>query len=157
MASWDFVQMQAAHDCSFVVISQQLEEQHIGFRVPSKVILFVPRGKDCPYHTFYGGFYLSSDALEVKLRLSPPLVVVAFLAFWWVSPSQLAPNSWSFLRVALWACDGTILRVIPLLLRLSRSSSNYYLSPRMGFKIEETSSYSKGWWSRFFIVDGSED
>ncbi|RRT85474.1 hypothetical protein B296_00009462 [Ensete ventricosum] len=35
--------------------------------------------------------------------------------------------------------------------------SNYYLSPRAGFKINGASSYGKEWRSHFFIVDESED
>ncbi|RRT54807.1 hypothetical protein B296_00048896 [Ensete ventricosum] len=80
-ASRDLVQMWAAHDCSSVVTPRHLEELRTHFRVPTKVILSVPRGEDHPYHTFYGGFCLSIDALEVWLHLPSPLVAVAFLAF----------------------------------------------------------------------------
>ncbi|RWW65887.1 hypothetical protein BHE74_00026786 [Ensete ventricosum] len=81
VASRDLVRMRAAYNCSSVVTPRQLEELCTHFRVPTEVILSVPRGEDHPYHTFYGGFCLSIDALEVWLHLPSPLVAVAFLAF----------------------------------------------------------------------------
>ncbi|RWW60455.1 hypothetical protein BHE74_00032541 [Ensete ventricosum] len=40
---------------------------------------------------------------------------------------------------------------------LSRGPSSYYISPNTRFKIKRASSRGKGWQSRFFIVDESED
>ncbi|RWW66765.1 hypothetical protein BHE74_00025854 [Ensete ventricosum] len=40
---------------------------------------------------------------------------------------------------------------------LVQGPSNYYLSPRTGFKIKGAISYGKGWRSHFFFVDKGED
>ncbi|RZS04126.1 hypothetical protein BHM03_00034409 [Ensete ventricosum] len=79
---------------------------------------------------------------------------------WKISLSQLAPNSWRFLKIFLKACDGVR---VTLSYKLFRScfclsvARQLLLIPRIGFKIKEVSSCSKGWRSHFFIVDGSKD
>ncbi|RRT85994.1 hypothetical protein B296_00001294 [Ensete ventricosum] len=161
MASRDLVQMQATHDCSSVVTPWQLEELCAHFSVLSKVILSIFGGEDHPYHKFCGMFSLSIDALAVGLHIPLPLVMVAFLAFWWVSPSQLMSNYWRFLRIFPKACNGARLmmsyELFHLYFYLNQGLSSYYLSPHIGFKINGAISCDKGWWSRFFIMDGSED
>ncbi|URD77484.1 hypothetical protein MUK42_13516 [Musa troglodytarum] len=98
--SRDFVQMEEAHDCGSVVTSQQLEELRDRFQVSPKIILSIPKGEDRPFHQFCRGFCLSLEALEAGLRLPLPLVVVACLGYWRISPSEMVPNSWRFVRAS---------------------------------------------------------
>ncbi|RRT33189.1 hypothetical protein B296_00046611, partial [Ensete ventricosum] len=67
----------------------------------------------------------------------------------------MAPISWSFLKVFLRVCESASVapshELFSLCFRLNRGLSNYYLSPRVGFKISGAGSFGKGWRSHFLL------
>ncbi|RZS03491.1 hypothetical protein BHM03_00033681 [Ensete ventricosum] len=55
----------------------------------------------------FRGFNLSTDTLEAGLRFLLHLVIEACLEGWWISHSQMAPNSWRYLVAFSWECHGS--------------------------------------------------
>ncbi|RWW07292.1 hypothetical protein GW17_00029336 [Ensete ventricosum] len=60
-----------------------------------------PRLDQHPYSLTFGSLSLSYDVLEARLYFSLHLVIVSYLEWWGISPSQMAPNPWCYLVVVV--------------------------------------------------------
>ncbi|RZS24027.1 hypothetical protein BHM03_00057042 [Ensete ventricosum] len=99
---------------------------------------------------------ISVDALDADLRFSLHPLIEERLRWWRISPSQVAPNSWSYLVVFLGECRGA--EIIPTrdlfmtCFRLCKNRGGYYLTARVGFRVSGAPSNNKGWKSHYLFM-----
>ncbi|RWW62351.1 hypothetical protein BHE74_00030514 [Ensete ventricosum] len=99
---------------------------------------------------------ISVDALDADLRFSLHPLIEECLRWWRISPSQVAPNSWSYLVMFLGECRGA--EIIPTrdlfmtCFRLCKNRGSYYLTARVGFRVSGAPSNNKGWKSCYLFV-----
>ena len=144
------------HDLDSTVSESSLGLLRDRYSVPAEFTLIAPEPGQRAYDPIPKGFALTVDALEAGLRLPFHPVITACVAWWRISPSQMAPNSWRYLVAFLGECYyAQIAPSRSLFLscfRLSRGSGGYYLSARPGFRVSGAPSSNKGWKERFFYV-----
>ncbi|RWW45542.1 hypothetical protein BHE74_00048611, partial [Ensete ventricosum] len=95
----------------------------------------------------------SGPLSSIDARVLRDLEVMKFGHAWGV-----APNSWRYLVVFLGECRGA--RIIPTrnlfmaCFRHCKSRGGYYLTARVGFRVNRTPSNNKGWKSHYLFVSG---
>ncbi|RZS25380.1 hypothetical protein BHM03_00058568 [Ensete ventricosum] len=60
--------MKSHHDFDSIVCLESLGSVRKRFSIPSEYVLYAPRSGQRPYHPCPGGFGISIDALEARLR-----------------------------------------------------------------------------------------
>ncbi|RWV99123.1 hypothetical protein GW17_00037986 [Ensete ventricosum] len=150
--------MKAGHDLDMVVTEGSLAAIMERYSILAEYGLHVSRSGQRPYSSDAPGVCISVDALEADLRFPLHPIIEECIRWWRISPSQVAPNSWRYLVVFLGECRGV--GIIPTrdlfmaCFRLCKSLGGYYLTARVGFRVNETPSNNKGWKSRYLFMSG---
>ncbi|RWW37692.1 hypothetical protein BHE74_00057155 [Ensete ventricosum] len=153
----DLEVMKVGHDLDTAVTEGSLAAIRERYSIPVEYGLHVPQLGQRPYSSDAPGVCISVDALEAGLRFPLNPTIEECIRWWRISPSQVAPNSWSYL-VFLGECQGA--EIIPTrnlfmaCFRLCKSQGGYYLTARVGFKVRGAPSNNKGWKARYLIVSG---
>ncbi|RWV83891.1 hypothetical protein BHE74_00024940 [Ensete ventricosum] len=98
--------MRSNFDVDSIVTTRRLVEVRKNYFIPPEYELYAPLSGEHPYDAFPSGFNLTTNALDASLRFPLHPVVEACLKGWQISPSQMAPNLWSYLMAFLWECYG---------------------------------------------------
>ncbi|RZS22975.1 hypothetical protein BHM03_00055818 [Ensete ventricosum] len=154
----DLEVMKSDHDLDMAVTEGSLAMIRERYSIPVEYGLHVPQPGHRPYSLDARGMCISVDALEAGLRFPLNPLIEECLRWWRISPSQVAPNSWSYLVVFLGEYRGAgIIPTRDLFLacfRLCKSRGGYYLTARVSFRISGAPSNNKGWKSRYLFVSG---
>ncbi|RWW42416.1 hypothetical protein BHE74_00052068 [Ensete ventricosum] len=154
----DLEVMMSDHDLDTAVTEGSLAVIRERYSIPAEYGLHVPEPGQRPYSLDVPGMCISVDALEAGLRFPLRPLIEECLRWWRISPSQVAPNSWRYLVVFLGECRGA--EIIPtrdlfmVCFRLCKSRGGYYLTARVGFRVNGAPSSNKGWKSRYLYVSG---
>ncbi|RZS11900.1 hypothetical protein BHM03_00043277 [Ensete ventricosum] len=154
----DLEVMKADHDLDTTLTEGSLAVIRGWYSIPVKFELHVPQPGQRPYSSDALGICISVDALEAGLRFPLHPLTEECLRWWRISPSQVAPNSWSYLVVFLDECRGAgITPTWDLFMAcfcLCKSRGGYYLTDRVSFQVNGAPSNNKGWKSHYIFVSG---
>ncbi|RRT71366.1 hypothetical protein B296_00017544 [Ensete ventricosum] len=151
----DLEVIKAGHDLNTAVTEGSLAAIKERYSIPIEYGLHVPQLGQRPYSSDAPGVCISVDALEAGLRFPLNPTIEECIRWWRISPSQVAPNSWSYL-VFLGECQGA--GIIPTrnlfmtCFRLCKSQGGYYLTACVSFKVHGAPSNNKGWKARYLVV-----
>ncbi|RWW49658.1 hypothetical protein BHE74_00044141 [Ensete ventricosum] len=148
--------MKSYHNFDSTMSLESLAMIRERYNIPTKYVLHAPAPGQHPYHSCPGGFSISIDALEAELRFPLHLVIGECLGWWWISPSQVAPNSWRYIITFLGECRGA--RIVPTqdlflsCFQLCKGQGIYYLIAWAGLRVAGAPSNNKGWKTWFLFV-----
>ncbi|RRT51416.1 hypothetical protein B296_00043279 [Ensete ventricosum] len=134
----DLEVMKSDHNLDTTVTEGSLVVIRERYNIPVEYGLHVPQPEQRPYSLDAPGMCITVDALEAGLQFPLHPLIEECLRWWRISPSQVAPNSWSYLVVFLSECRGA--GIIPTrdlfmtCFRLCKSRGGYYLTTRVDFR-----------------------
>ncbi|RWW87051.1 hypothetical protein BHE74_00004139 [Ensete ventricosum] len=99
--------MKLHHDFDSTMSHESLVAVRKRFSIPNEYVLHAPGPRQQPYHSCPGGFSISIDALEARLRFPLHPVIGECLERWRISPGQVASNSWRYIITFLGECKGS--------------------------------------------------
>ncbi|RWW40836.1 hypothetical protein BHE74_00053718 [Ensete ventricosum] len=155
----DLEVMKSDHDLDTTVTEGSLAVIRERYSIPAEYGLHVPQPEQRPYSLDAPDMCISVDALEAGLQFPLHPLIEKCLRWWWISPNQVAPNSWCYLVVFLGECRGV--GIIPTrdlfmtCFRLCKSRGNYYLTARVDFRVSGAPFNNKGWKSCYLFDSGS--
>ncbi|RRT72745.1 hypothetical protein B296_00033711 [Ensete ventricosum] len=140
--------MRSNFDVDSTVTTRRLVEVRKNYFIPPEYELHAPLSGEHPYDAFPSGFNLTTNTLDAGLRFPLHPVLEGCLKGWQISPSQMAPNLWSYLMAFLWECYGLGIVVTQDLVMvcfcLSRGQAGHYLTACTRFRVRVVPSSNKG-------------
>ncbi|RWW78451.1 hypothetical protein BHE74_00013335 [Ensete ventricosum] len=150
--------MKLCHDFDSIVTEESLAVIRERYSIPNEYALHAPLPGQRPYSSSSLGLCISIDALEAGLCFPLHLTIEECLVWWRISLSQVAPNSWHYLIAFLGECQGVGItptrNLFMACFHIYKSWGGYYLTARVGFKVNGAPSNNKGWKTRDLFVSG---